>query len=307
MSSFLVNDGSIIIDVVLSDTGRMRMARGDGSFKVTKFAFSDDEIDYGLYDNTDSRGSAYYDEQLLLTPILEAFPNNSIAQKHRLVTIPRNNILYLPTTVLNTITNPQCSSYGISDIFVVAVDDETEDEYCVTSGGAGVDGVLYGETAKKGPIIRVDQGLDTVELSPEFSLGSDLVETQYSVQIDNRFGEIINSVSGKAAQVSYIDDDNVASYFLTTGDAEFVEANPVKTTSPTEIIDGPRGTVLKFRIKSSINLNSNTYLFTQLGSTASWTGRTGAHTIYYLDTSIRVTGGTTGSSIEIPVRFVKLA
>jgi hypothetical protein len=304
--SFLTNDGNLLVDMVLTDTGRQRLSRGDGSFKPTKFAFSDDEIDYGLYDKTDSRGLAYYDEQVLLTPILEAFTNNAIAQKHRLITIPKNNLLYLPTTVLNTITNPQCSSYGISGIFVVATDDDSEDEYCVTSAGAGVEGVLYGETAKKGPIVRVDQGLDTTELSPEFSLDSDLVETQYQVQIDNRFGEIVSPVSGKAADVSYIDDDNIASYTLTMGDTEFVEANPVRSVSPTEVIDGPRGTVLKFRIKASINLNSNTYLFTQLGSTASWTGRTGAHTIYYLDTNIRVTGGTTGNSLEIPVRFIKL-
>ena len=49
---FLDNSGDIILDAVLTDTGRMRLAKGDGSFKVSKFALGDDEIDYGLYSNT---------------------------------------------------------------------------------------------------------------------------------------------------------------------------------------------------------------------------------------------------------------
>ena len=31
---FLDNSGDIILDAVLTDTGRKRLARGDGSFKV---------------------------------------------------------------------------------------------------------------------------------------------------------------------------------------------------------------------------------------------------------------------------------
>ncbi len=34
---FLQNDGDIILDAVLTDTGRMRLAKGDGSFKISKF------------------------------------------------------------------------------------------------------------------------------------------------------------------------------------------------------------------------------------------------------------------------------
>ena len=48
--AFLDNSGDIILDAVLTDTGRLRLARGDGSFKITKFAFGDDEIDYSSYD-----------------------------------------------------------------------------------------------------------------------------------------------------------------------------------------------------------------------------------------------------------------
>ena len=48
--AFLDNSGDIILDAVLTDEGRRRLALGDGSFRITKFALGDDEIDYSLYD-----------------------------------------------------------------------------------------------------------------------------------------------------------------------------------------------------------------------------------------------------------------
>jgi len=57
--AFLNNSGDIILDAVLTDTGRFRLAKGDGSFKISKFAFGDDEINYNLYDKTHGSGSAF--------------------------------------------------------------------------------------------------------------------------------------------------------------------------------------------------------------------------------------------------------
>ena len=45
--AFLKNDGDIILDAVLTDLGRRRMA--EGNFRITKFGLGDDEIDYSLY------------------------------------------------------------------------------------------------------------------------------------------------------------------------------------------------------------------------------------------------------------------
>ena len=67
---FLDNSGDIILDVVLTDHGRMLLAKGDGSFQITKFALSDEEIDYSLYNKLHPSGSAYYDLEILQTQIL---------------------------------------------------------------------------------------------------------------------------------------------------------------------------------------------------------------------------------------------
>jgi hypothetical protein len=98
---FLDNSGDIILDAVLTDAGRARLAAGDGSFKIVKYAFADDEIDYAKYNKNDASGSAYYDIQILRTPVLEAFTNNTSTMKSKLISIPRTNLLYLPVVKLN--------------------------------------------------------------------------------------------------------------------------------------------------------------------------------------------------------------
>ena len=69
--AFLDNSGDIILDAVLTDTGRLRLAKGDGSFNITKFALGDDEINYTLYDKNHPSGSPYYDVEILQSPVLE--------------------------------------------------------------------------------------------------------------------------------------------------------------------------------------------------------------------------------------------
>ena len=55
--AFLDNSGDIILDAVLTDTGRARLAKGDGSFRIAKFALGDDEVDYSLYRNNNQENS----------------------------------------------------------------------------------------------------------------------------------------------------------------------------------------------------------------------------------------------------------
>ena len=122
---FLDNSGDIILDAVLTDAGRKRMARGDGTFKVTKYAFGDDEINYGIYDPNHASGSAYYDLQILQTPVLEAFTNNRSSLKSKLISLTNNNLMFLPVIILNQ-TQPMAkfppnTSLG-SGTFLVAVD-----------------------------------------------------------------------------------------------------------------------------------------------------------------------------------------
>jgi len=309
--SYLRNDGDILIDAVLTDEGRMRLSKGDGSFRVAKFALGDDEIDYGLINM--ALPTATRDLTLLTTPIMEAFTNNAIALRSKLLNIARGDLLYLPVLVLNTATDPMCTlgtySLAAPGTFVVCVDQDTETEFSVTaSPKTSVPGVLKGMVGNSGNLIRVDQGLNTTEISPLLALDGTLIETQYEISIDSRLGSIVSAMDGSPASVSYVDDDSVAVYILTRNDSKFVSMNSNNTTDSTEIISGPRGTTLKFRVKSSIDLAGSDYLFTNIGNTVAMTGSSGIATpaTLYIDTYVRVVGLTTGYTLDIPVRFVKL-
>ena len=84
-----LNNASIIVDAILTKKGRELLARNDGSFRITQFSVSDDEIDYTLYNPTHPSGSAFYGEAIENMPVLQAFPNDTEIMKYKLITLPR--------------------------------------------------------------------------------------------------------------------------------------------------------------------------------------------------------------------------
>ena len=305
--SFLDNSGDIILDAVLTDAGRERLARGDGSFKIVKFALGDDEINYGNFDSTDPRGSAFYDLEILQTPVLEAFTNNTSNLKSKLITITRTNILYLPIMVFNGSTStdggtqltPAGSAIG-GNIIPVAADSATmRNPDSGTALGVRLDAYGgYNAATSDSSNLVLDQGLDTNAISPETNIPEDLYESQYQLQMDNRLISLATPDGTTVATPSFVDDDSIASYSVSS--ATYV-ADITATGADGSPIKGPRGSRLRFGLRSSLDVQSSTYLFTTLGSEVS----DGTNTYYYIDTTVRVVGLTTGNSVDLPVRLFK--
>ena len=84
-----LNNSVVTVDAVLTKKGRELLARGDGSFKITQFALSDDEIDYTLYNTSHPLGSQFYGQAIENLPLLEAFPDETQIMKYKLTTLPR--------------------------------------------------------------------------------------------------------------------------------------------------------------------------------------------------------------------------
>ena len=84
-----LNNTAVTVDAILTAKGRELLARGDGSFRITQFALSDDEIDYTLYNPNQPSGSAFYGEAIENMPLLKAFPDETQIMKYKLVTLPR--------------------------------------------------------------------------------------------------------------------------------------------------------------------------------------------------------------------------
>jgi hypothetical protein len=311
---FLDNSGDIILDVVLTDHGRKELSKGDGSFNITKFALGDEEIDYSLYDATHSSGSSYYDLEILQTPILEAFTDNAASMKTKLVTYENLELLFLPILELNELQSSN-RRYATPNTFIVAVDRFTEgtDEQTVTTGSIGYngenirDGVIFGESMEYGTTIMIDQGLDTTQISTKSTIDEDLVETSYTIQIDNRFGSIVNK-NGEQLELSYIDDDNIAYYIVSTADENDAVSTISNLTNANESpIAGPRGSRLEFKIKASLDLQTSSFLFERLGGESQLANKGGNNSdVYHIDSIVRISGMNTGYSLDLPVRFVKL-
>tara|TARA_A100001515_G_scaffold101572_3_gene82233 strand:- start:1031 stop:2020 length:990 start_codon:yes stop_codon:yes gene_type:complete len=326
--SFLDNSGDIILDAVLTDTGRFRLAKGNGSFKITKFAFGDDEINYELYEKNHTSGSAYYDLKILQTPILEAFSNNASSMHSKLVTIPRTDLLFMPIIKQSPMA-PFCTANNFTNMYVVCTTVATEDKFIATNVFSTSEGVMRGVrpglSDNRGKFIQLDQGLDTTKISQAFALDPDLKENQYIVQIDNRLGRLVTG-DGSPTPVSYIDDDNIATYYLSkggsygssnstyyVGDLAGLARTAGNVTFNNNVYDntnmkGPLGTYVTFKIAASVSLNTSDFLFNTLGggSTLSLTTIPGStSTVKFIDSTIKVTGATTGYSVDIPVRFIK--
>lgn len=302
---FQDNSGDIVLDVVLTDEGRRRLAKGDGSFKIVKFAVADDEINYEQYNSNHPSGSAYKDLEIQQTPIFQAFSDNQASMKSKLISNPNNSLYYLPVVRLNEVFEPATArrtSGGSTGAFVVAVNKNTEDQFKAENG------IVLGENPSNGGIyIRVDQGLDTEEVAPSKNLDPSLMETQYSIKIDNKFGGIVSTDGSVTANPSSIDDDDVATYFFGLGtDSRFVKENNVRDTSEGQVIDGPRGTYLQFKIFSSLELNANNALFNKYGSSGTITNKDGSTiNIKFIDVNVTINGTTTGAVVDIPVRFIR--
>ena len=84
-----LNNTTITIDAVLTKRGRELLARGRNEFAVTKFALSDDEVDYRLWDTAHPNGTNYYGAVIENMPLLEPVSDETQALKYKLVTLPK--------------------------------------------------------------------------------------------------------------------------------------------------------------------------------------------------------------------------
>ena len=84
-----LNNKTVTVDAILTKKGRELLARNDGSFRITQFSLSDDEVDYLLYNPNHPSGSAFYGEAIENMPVIEAFPDETQDMKYKLITLPR--------------------------------------------------------------------------------------------------------------------------------------------------------------------------------------------------------------------------
>ena len=187
-----------------------------------------------------------------------------------------------------------------------------------------VNGIMKGSTqtavADSNVFIGVERGLDTTEISPQVTMPATLQETQFIIEADYRLGAIVDR-DGTPVPVSFIDDDQIASYYISEGTTD--TAVPVVIPALDKLrtdenvngegtsahkIRGPRDRIVQFKIAPSINLTTSDFLFDKLGTTirnASINGFENDQNFKIIDSIVRLTSATTAYSIDIPVRYIK--
>jgi len=319
MASFLDNSGDIILDAVLTDIGRQRLARADGSFTITAFSFGDDEINYQLYDS--SQSTAAKDLNILKSPVFEAFTNAATSLQYNLVTLQgKDQSLFLPVARLNTNspTGPfpgfpyaaSADNGGTQNQFVILANQLAVNKYIgdTTTGSGLPNGFINGVTPVEAATdrITVDQGLDTTKLSFQTIVDQDLNEDTFLLQVDDRLLKVV-SPGGVQATESFIDTDNIATYVLSnqgtvvyftdgaSGQSAQFGQSPIK---------GPRGSIFKVSFSAAPTVASSDYFFDQFGQTKSSYFPDGTNA-KVIDATIRLRGNKTGITLEIPVRVVR--
>jgi hypothetical protein len=100
--AFLRQDtNNIVVDAVLTDAGRAKLAQGN--FSIFAFALSDDEIDYSVITKY---GQTVGKEKIEKnTPVFEALTNTNLSMKNTLTSISNPNQIYIPLMTINGLTS----------------------------------------------------------------------------------------------------------------------------------------------------------------------------------------------------------
>ena len=290
--AFLDNSGDIILDAVLTDLGRKRMS--EGNFRITQFALGDDEVDYSLYNKNHPSGSAYYDLEILQTPVFEAFTRTNANINYGLASYNGNqNLLYLPSMKLNTknlggVGNAQLRPTS-NGVVYLAVDGTAESVLKQPAALGTATNFLENNNNIRG--LLIETGLDTqgsdalvgdAGTREDYIVNNSLEDTQFTVKADSRifssimfpnigtagaaFDFTINA--GSSINVSFNLNSNAT---LNTGNQEIdyygmatlpTKPNnvykPTGTTSVTDtdlsVINGPRAQVAAVSFSLKTNI-----------------------------------------------------
>lgn len=334
--AFLDNSGDIILDAVLTDVGRKRMAQGD--FTISKFAIGDDEIDYQLYNKNHPSGSAYYDLEILQTPVLEAFTQTNASINYGLTTFANQNLFYLPSIALNE------KSFGGSNAIIAS----TGVIYLADDSGPPTSTAIPRSTSQAiendftsttnvvlssgnpGRAILIETGIDTPTVLPtpqkqsELIISNGLLDNNFTVSYDERFIESVGYSTGPTFQqtaantifvpgsmtfedgaVGAMSIDNYKEVtvpgFTTQVFARTSGSPPTDGSVLASAIRGPRGShcVINFRIKASLTEQS----YIEFGS-VNRTQNGGSQLYDFIDTNVYVRGQSTGTTITLPIRII---
>lgn len=332
--AFLDNSGDIILDAVLTDLGRKRMA--EGNFRITQFALGDDEIDYSLYDATHPSGSAYYDLEILQTPVFEAFTQTNANINYGLLSL-RDDLLYIPSLVHNQLNTEQGVKRLHNNVLLLAVTDDTKNSLLESTGIDGSKVLLPG----KNESVLFETGVNnngnpdgSAKQKERYITNQRLNDNDFTANVDTRFITALFPIVPSDSKFSYdgaqssqvkinvqtggenrsIQPNAAGNIILPSIDNEVYTSLLAGTDNSLNIsaINGPRARALAFNFQTSPSVMgddpSNTpasySLFGKTGQTLYGISST---TFDFIDTVVYLRGNSTGANTQLIVRIIRKA
>ena len=323
--AFLDNSGDILLDVVLTSVGRKRLAAG--TFKPVKYAFGDQEINYGLYDSTNTSGSAYFDLNILQSPVEIAHTDASISLQTKLFTLTSANgdpqILFLPKLKLDGTGNADARSIFATgrNAFAIVADQATYDSLTTATTGLAA-GFIDGRTltsAVTGLRVRTPLGIDSAtsngpEGDPLTALDPSLAESQYNVTLDDRFIKLVQPRQ-PGATIGVVPLAAATSNLFSAD--QFLRVYPVSVTNnSTLFVNGPSVTGVQgpFQGPSTPNVLATSFVVNSLnqdnmfsdhkiGNVSNYAG-TGVE-MEVIQTSAKITTFVYGYTLTVPLEVIR--
>jgi hypothetical protein len=287
--AFLDNSGDIILDAVLTKAGRKAMA--EGTFNVSKFGCGDDEINYGTYDLAHPSGSAYYDLEIMQTPVFEASTAVNAEINYGLISFNNAELLYLPAFAVNeksAMVDEAYSTRSKYGVFHMAVNAETAEKLqAEVDAGTGLLNARFfcqAGVSNKARGLIIESGLEISNYDATVPAGTGNLTGFTRYTATPRANLIYEDASG-------IDDDSLSA------------------------IRGPRGIcmLVNFSLNEELATTASgvrARMWTDYGRTAKKidstdASPTGTNLYDLLDTTVMVQGNQSGATLQIPVRLVR--
>jgi len=340
--AFLDNSGDIVLDAVLTDLGRKRMA--EGNFRITQFALGDDEIDYRIYNKNHPSGSAYYDLEILQTPVLEAFASSNANINYGLVSFNGNmNLLYMPTlkvwdkTVAVDGTAVQRTSGSVYYVSVNAATSDALRSTMNTDFGDDAGVFYYQEASSADTAIYLETGIDSINADPPRTEGrtnkqayltdQHLIDNNMDISMDARFLTQVRGPKPAGSRWMYTADgsptlemriSNVSrpganrigiSNYATAIVSTVTTAISARKDGSTDannysMINGPSGVITGLIFAPHTDLKDSAAKYALFGKTSQDLFGDG-NTYDYIDTTVYAVGKTSGVTAHLPIRIIR--
>jgi len=202
-----LNNTTVTVDAILTKKGRELLAQGTEAFNITKFALSDDEVDYNLFDVTHPNGSDSFGKVIENMPLLEAIPDENHLMRYKLMTLPKNTIkMPIVSVSIDSITFN--ASEGVNQparLVTATTANVTDSSYTFILHDQSVASMTVSEGAGSG-----------VGATTPFFLGEDDApnsKTVVATSVNINVGAPVNNV--KATQLTIIGNDTGATKSIT--------------------------------------------------------------------------------------------